>query len=170
MIGKRVLQVALVAVVYQSIAMLALYNSSVLNLGAYYTHPPIKAGEIELQRLPMFWGEQAAIFFLERYKKNEINILMNNESIGMSAVLTSYEGNDALDLELARSRVIDLAKVYIENGYDLRKCEYKGLSTASILDEWGMLDDVNFNFLMQYLSKEELFICSENTQLGRVGT
>ncbi|MDT8385614.1 MAG: hypothetical protein RRB22_14490 [Gammaproteobacteria bacterium] len=151
----------LILSLYQIVAVVILYNSSVLNLSAYYTYPPMETGDIGIQRLPMLFGENIALTILNKHKKNDFKLLFGKREVGLAAVLSSYNNNEILDVKTAHSRVIDVARAYVKNGYDLSRCEKDGKSVAGLLKEWGMLNDRNRKFILEYVQQEKLFECSE---------
>ncbi|WHI47321.1 hypothetical protein [Microbulbifer sp. VAAF005] len=142
---------------YQVISVSLLYNSNYLNVVSYYTHPPIK-GAIELKRLPFLFGDQISLKILKS-KKAEAAQLINAGNIGMAAILSSYQHNQALPKADARKRSIQVAELFISAGYDLSQCESDGRSTASVLRDWGVLDEDFKVLLSQAVNNGDIFSC-----------
>lgn len=154
-----------ILVFYHAFAIFLLYSSSYLNVVSYYTHPPYK-GEIQLRRLPLFFGDQIALEIL-RAKQDEATALVSEGDVGMAAILSSYQHNQALPEKEARSKSIQVAELFINAGYDMSRCETDGRSTAAVLQDWGMLDKEFQEFLTQKLGSEDMFSCHYRTQESR---
>lgn len=156
---KKFIYSALIVVIYQLVAVVLLYNSSFLNLVAFYIHPPY-LGKVEVERLPMLFGDSIS-FYLISHRKNDINKMINKNKVGIAALLSSYQHEKPEDVERVRIKSFDIAKVFISNGYDLSQCEYGNKSVAKLLEDYGALDDKSHKFLLLYLPETDLFICKE---------
>jgi len=154
---KKIIFLLSLALLYQLIAVSLLYSSSYLNVVSYYTHPPTK-GEIELKRLPFLFGDQIALSVL-KLKNTEATELVNSGDIGMAAILSSYQHNQALAKEDAKQRSIQIAKFFVSAGYDISRCETDGRSTANVLRDWGVLDKEIEMFLTQTVKSRDIFSC-----------
>jgi len=156
---KKFIYIALIVVIYQIAAIVLLYNSNFLNLVSYYVHPPYK-GMVEIERLPMLFGDSIS-YSLISTRKNDINDMIKKNKVGIAALLSSYQHEDYTDIEDVRKKSFDIAKIFISNGYDLSRCEYGNKSVATLLKEYGALDNKTHKFLLTYLPETGLFTCTE---------
>jgi len=156
---KKIKYILFGVFVYQIIAIVLLNHSNYLNVISYYTHPPY-LGDVELRRLPMIFGEPIALAILERRKEDAVK-LAKNRTIGIAAILSSYQHEQVLSQNEARDKTFVIAELFITSGYNLELCENEGESVASVLKRWGVYDSKMETFLLKFLSKEQLFICKE---------
>ena len=154
---KRAAIAFIILLAYQTAATLLLYTSSYFNIISYYTNPPTK-GNIELQRMPLLFGDSIALYILG-IKQQEAKILVQEGNIGLAAVLASYEHNQALPLEVAKRRAFKIADFFIAAGYDTTRCEDSGRSTAQVLKDWEILDEDMQKCLRQHNSSDDIFDC-----------
>lgn len=142
---------------YQATATTMLYTSDYFNVISYYTEPP-KNGNIELGRLPIFFGDSTAILIL-RNKQSDAERLIRSGGISLAAALTSYEHSASFPEKEARRRAFKVADLLIAAGYDPMSCEQSKRSTAQVLKDWGHLDSEMRGFLLKYIPNSELFNC-----------
>ena len=155
---KKLLIMTGVLLSYQVVAATLLYTSDYLNVVSYFTHPPTRGG-IELRRLPMLFGDVIAIKALNS-RKTEAEQLIKNGEVGLAAILSSYQHNQALSKEEAKYRSLKVAESFVQAGYDVSRCENDGRSTAKVLEDWGVFDTDMENFLEKFLDGKDLYSCN----------
>lgn len=154
---KKLSIVTLILLSYHFLAATLLYTSNYLNVASYYTHPPARGG-IELRRLPMLFGDTIAISVLNS-KKSEAKQLIKNGEVGLAAILSSYQHNQALSEKEAKYRSMKIAELFIQAGYDASRCENDGRSVAKVLEDWNVFDTDMESFLRRFIDGKDLNTC-----------
>jgi len=156
---KKIICMGLMLFLYQVVAALILYQSSYFNIMAYYLHPPWK-GEVDVERLPMFYGDKIAFYFLKN-KRNEASELVKTKNFSLAAMLVYYEDNHFFEEKEAKKRSFKFAELIIAAGYSPNDCEVTGKSSAKSIIDWGMMDKDVKEFLLRYMSEDELLKCNK---------
>jgi hypothetical protein len=154
---KLILCGASLLICYHLLASINLYRSSFLNVASYYTHPPLH-GNIEFERLPMFFGDTLAKIILQS-KVGEAQELVDSGGVSMAAILVSYRDELVLPIDEAQRRTFFIAELFIDAGYDIKLCEIDGKSTVANLERWAEFDKLTEEFLLQFIHKGAFYSC-----------